>query len=74
MEEYAKSKLVKKNADIIAANDVSRKDIGFDSDNNEITLFFKNGDKRNTGKQSKSDIAKIILTESAILFNENNSE
>ena len=73
MEEYAKSKLVKKNADIIAANDVSRKDIGFDSDNNEITLFFKNGDKRNTGKQSKSDIAKIILTESTILFNENKS-
>lgn len=70
MEEYAKDKLSKKNADIIAANDVSRKDIGFDSDNNEITLYFKNGDKRNTGKQSKSDIAKIILTESAILLNE----
>ena len=70
MEEYAKDKLSKKNADIIAANDVSRKDIGFDSDNNEITLYFKNGDKRNTGKQSKIDIAKIILTESAILLNE----
>lgn len=74
MEEYAKSKLVKKNADIICANDVSRKDIGFDSSYNEVTLYFKNGDIRNTGRQSKQDIAKIILTESAILFNENQSE
>lgn len=74
IEEYAKSKLMKKNADIIAANDVSRKDIGFDSSDNEVTLYFKNGAKRNTGKQSKIDIAKIILTESAILYNENQSE
>ena len=74
IEEYAKSKLMKKNADIIAANDVSRKDIGFDSSDNEVTLYFKNGEKRNTGKQSKIDIAKIILTESAILYNENQSE
>ena len=65
---------MKKNADIIAANDVSRKDIGFDSSDNEVTLYFKNGEKRNTGKQSKIDIAKIILTESAILYNENQSE
>lgn len=74
IEEYAKSKLMRKNADIIAANDVSRKDIGFDSSDNEVTLYFKNGEKRNTGKQSKIDIAKIILTESAILYNENQSE
>ena len=74
IEEYAKSKLMKKNADIIAANDVSRKDIGFDSSDNKVTLYFKNGEKRNTGKQSKIDIAKIILTESAILYNENQSE
>lgn len=69
METYAKNKLEKKNADIIAANDVSRQDIGFDSDNNEMTLYFKNGEIKNTGKQSKKEIAQIILTECAILYN-----
>ncbi len=72
IEEYAKQKLEKKKADIIAANDVSRNDIGFDSDNNEMTLFFANGNITRTGKQSKQNIAKIILTESAILYNERN--
>ena len=73
LEEYAAQKLAKKHADIIAANDVSRKDIGFDSDNNEMTLFFANGNITHTGMQSKKDIAKIILAESAILYNEKNS-
>ncbi len=72
MEEYAKQKLEKKKADIIAANDVSRKDIGFDSMDNEITLFFADGNVTHTGKQSKQDIAKIILAESAILHSEKN--
>ncbi len=72
MEEYAKQKLEKKKADIIAANDVSRKDIGFDSMDNEITLFFADGNITHTGKQSKQDIAKIILAESAILHSEKN--
>lgn len=72
LEEYAAQKLSKKHADIIAANDVSRKDIGFDSDNNEMTLFFANGNITHTGLQSKKDIAKIILAESAILYNEKN--
>lgn len=73
LEEYAAQKLAKKHADIIAANDVSRKDIGFDSDNNEMTLFFANGSITHTGMQSKKDIAKIILAESAILYNDKNS-
>ena len=69
VEENALSKLKKKNADIICANDVSRSDIGFNSDNNEMTLYFKDGSNSQTGLQSKDDIAKIILTESAILLN-----
>ena len=73
LEEYAAQKLAKKHAYIIASNDVSRKDIGFDSDNNEMTLFFANGSITHTGMQSKKDIAKIILAESAILYNEKNS-
>lgn len=72
MEAYAKQKLEEKKADIIAANDVSRVDIGFDSDDNEMILFFADGHTAHTGKQSKDDIAKIILAESAILYNERN--
>lgn len=68
IKEYAERKLINKKADIIAANDVSRNDIGFDSDYNEMTLFFKDGSITKTGLKLKSDIAKIILTESAILY------
>lgn len=40
-EAYAKAraKMEKKNLDFLALNDVSRKDIGFDADQNEIHLF-----------------------------------
>ncbi|MBD3949222.1 bifunctional phosphopantothenoylcysteine decarboxylase/phosphopantothenate--cysteine ligase CoaBC [Tuanshanicoccus lijuaniae] len=39
VENYAKKKLTKKQADWIIANDVSRKDIGFNSDANQVTLI-----------------------------------
>lgn len=38
--ENARAKLVKKKCDFIVANDVSRKDIGFDSNENEVTLVY----------------------------------
>ena len=41
VEEHAKIKLVEKGLDFIVANDVSKKDIGFDSDFNEISVFTK---------------------------------
>ena len=41
IEEHAKVKLVEKGLDFIVANDVSKKDIGFDSDFNEISVFTK---------------------------------
>ncbi|MBK0348264.1 bifunctional phosphopantothenoylcysteine decarboxylase/phosphopantothenate--cysteine ligase CoaBC [Aerococcaceae bacterium zg-ZJ1578] len=39
VENYATKKLAKKQADWIIANDVSRKDIGFNSDANQVTLI-----------------------------------
>ena len=39
LENYAKDKLRRKNLDLIVANDVSRSDIGFNSDNNAVTIF-----------------------------------
>lgn len=39
--DYALGKLERKNLDMIIANDVSRNDIGFNSENNAVTVFTK---------------------------------
>ncbi|TYL48909.1 bifunctional phosphopantothenoylcysteine decarboxylase/phosphopantothenate--cysteine ligase CoaBC [Marinomonas sp. IMCC 4694] len=39
--DYAKSKLERKGLDIIIANDVSRSDIGFNQDSNQVTVITK---------------------------------
>lgn len=69
LQSNAIKKLKEKNLDLIVANDVSRNDIGFDSDYNEAKLYFKDGNISETGRKLKTDIAKIIVTESAILLN-----
>ncbi|STZ64260.1 DNA/pantothenate metabolism flavoprotein [Moraxella lacunata] len=64
IENYAKGKLVAKNLDMIAVNDVSDKSIGFGSDDNAMTVFFaeKYGlDKVNLAKMSKDNIAKNLV-------------
>ena len=40
VEENARGKCLRKNCDLVIANDVSRKDIGFDSSENEVTLVY----------------------------------
>ncbi len=40
VESYARGKLVRKQCDMVVANDVSRTDIGFDSRENEVLLVF----------------------------------
>ena len=44
LENYANKKLNEKNCDWIIANDISNKKIGFNSDFNEVSIFYK--DKR----------------------------
>ena len=39
LHEYARGKLQRKNLDMIIANDVANSDIGFNSDNNAVTVF-----------------------------------
>tara|TARA_B110001450_G_scaffold39810_1_gene35649 strand:+ start:165 stop:1370 length:1206 start_codon:yes stop_codon:yes gene_type:complete len=41
IQKNAKKKLIEKNCDWIIANDVSNKSIGFDSNFNEVSIFFK---------------------------------
>lgn len=42
IKKNAQKKLVEKNCDWIIANDVSNNSIGFDSDFNEVSIFYKN--------------------------------
>ena len=58
--ENAKIKLLKKNLNMIICNDVSNKEIGFDSDNNEVHLITLNDVVKLT-KTSKLKIAKQII-------------
>ncbi|MFT4609156.1 MAG: phosphopantothenoylcysteine decarboxylase/phosphopantothenate--cysteine ligase [Cellvibrionaceae bacterium] len=59
--EHAKSKLAKKQLDIIIANDVSNSDIGFDSDNNALTIVTKN-DVFIMSQKSKKQLAVDIIS------------
>ena len=57
----AKRKLKEKNLDWIVANDVSKSDIGFSSDKNEVTLISADGFLKQIPATNKSKIAKEIL-------------
>jgi len=53
----ALEKMQRKNLDAIVANDVSRTDIGFESDNNEVRIFFPDGDVMDLPLATKDGIA-----------------
>ena len=62
MIENAQGKLLRKNLDMIIANDVSRKDIGFDSDDNEVVIITKGEmEPLRIRKAFKQEVAKQIL-------------
>ena len=61
--EYAKEKIVKKNLDYIVANDISKKDIGFGSDDNEVYIIDRYDNIKKIDKSSKTNIAKAIVDE-----------
>ena len=54
-------KLEEKNCDWIVANDVSDKSIGFDSEDNQVSIFYKNNTSETLDKMSKSLIAKELV-------------
>ncbi|MDN4503026.1 bifunctional phosphopantothenoylcysteine decarboxylase/phosphopantothenate--cysteine ligase CoaBC [Alteromonadaceae bacterium BrNp21-10] len=61
IEKYARDKLTRKKLKMIAANDVSAADIGFNSDNNAISLFWQDGQQQ-LAKNTKLNLAKQLLT------------
>jgi phosphopantothenoylcysteine decarboxylase/phosphopantothenate--cysteine ligase len=59
--ENAKTKIQNKGCDYLVANDISRKDIGFSSDMNEVYILDKNLKISHIGIDTKINIAKNIL-------------
>ena len=56
-------KVQAKNLDMLVANDVSRKDIGFGTKENEVTLLFPNKAPKPLAKADKNQVAAWILDE-----------
>ncbi|MBQ2714347.1 MAG: bifunctional phosphopantothenoylcysteine decarboxylase/phosphopantothenate--cysteine ligase CoaBC [Clostridia bacterium] len=61
--DYAKSKLVSKNADMVVANDVTREGAGFNHDTNDVVIIHKGGREVSSGLVQKSQVAEMILDE-----------
>jgi phosphopantothenoylcysteine decarboxylase/phosphopantothenate--cysteine ligase len=63
VEENAREKLLKKKADLIVANDVGDPSIGFDSDQNEVLVLSRDGQRIKIDRAPKIVIANRILDE-----------
>ena len=61
VEINAEKKLSNKNCDWIIANDVSNKKIGFNSDFNEVTIYYRNKNKEKLSYKNKSEISDEIV-------------
>ncbi len=60
--EYGKTKVLTKNLDMLVANDVSKKNIGFNADDNEVTFIYPGGQIVNLPLMTKNDVAKRIIS------------
>jgi len=61
VEQSARKKLETKACDLIVANDVSKSDFGMESDENEVTILFKNGNSTKISRASKKIIARELV-------------
>ena len=67
--ERAREKLNRKRVDLVVYNDVSRDDIGFDSDENEVVVIDAHGEQK-LAKASKDEIAAAIVDRAEELLRE----
>jgi phosphopantothenoylcysteine decarboxylase/phosphopantothenate--cysteine ligase len=61
LEKHAREKLRHKNCDIIVANDVSDSKIGMESDENAVTIFFRDGKMKKFPRSRKQKIARRLV-------------
>ena len=71
--ENARAKLEKKNLDLIALNDVSRKDAGFDVDDNCITMITRTG-VTELPLMSKKAAADLLVDRLFAIYREKNGK
>ena len=58
---HAQKKLRAKNCDAIVANDVSGSETGMESDENEVTIFFRDGEMKKISRAPKKNIARALV-------------
>ena len=63
IEQYAQDKLERKNADVIISNNVGDQSIGFNSDDNELMMHFKDKQTVKIKKGKKVALARQIIEE-----------
>ncbi|MBT2660264.1 bifunctional phosphopantothenoylcysteine decarboxylase/phosphopantothenate--cysteine ligase CoaBC [Bacillus sp. ISL-45] len=73
VENHAKGKLARKNADMIVANNVKQEGAGFGADTNIVTIYKKDGTYVELPLMSKSDVARKILAEVIHCFKKDES-
>jgi len=61
VEANARKKLQEKNCDIVVANDVSRTDSGIESDENEVTILFRDGEIKKISRAPKKIVALELI-------------
>ncbi len=61
VEASAQRKLVRKHCDMMIANDVSGSDSGMESDDNEVTIFFSDGERKQIARAAKKLIARELM-------------
>lgn len=61
LESHARDKLVRKNLDLVVANDVSAPGVGFGHGTNAVTILSASGETREVGLSSKHDVATAVL-------------
>ncbi|MEJ6656818.1 MAG: phosphopantothenoylcysteine decarboxylase, partial [Pseudomonas sp.] len=66
---YASDKLTRKNLDLIIANDVSQPDIGFNSDDNAVTLIDRSLTQQPLPRASKRKLARQLIAVIAARLN-----
>ena len=74
IEMYAKRKLEKKNLDMVVANDVSLSDTGFGSDDNQVSIYFRDKPAHYIEKMPKTEVASIICDELMLLLEKDGSQ
>ena len=61
IEANARKKLQEKNCDVVVANDVSHADFGMESDENEVTILFRDGEIKKLSRAPKKILARELI-------------